>query len=102
MPTIRKNVYAIGFARWAICWARRSSSRKARRFFDLEEEIRGLAKAWRSGDRLAQRRITDMVSLLVEDIAAALAVLKAFSTYFQLVNLAEEAPARPYSAPPCR
>ncbi len=58
---------------------------------DLEEDIRGLAKAWRSGDRLAQRRITDMVSLLVEDIPRALAVLKAFSTYFQLVNLAEEA-----------
>ncbi len=59
--------------------------------FDLEEEIRGLAKAWRSGDRLAQRKITDRVSLLMEDTPRALAVLKAFSTYFQLVNLAEEA-----------
>jgi phosphoenolpyruvate carboxylase len=59
--------------------------------FDLEEDIRGLAKAWRSGDRNAQRAITDRVSLLVEDTPRALAVLKAFSTYFQLVNLAEEA-----------
>lgn len=58
--------------------------------FDLEEEIRALAKSWRSGDRLAQEKITNMVSLLVEDTPRALAVLKAFSTYFQLVNLAEE------------
>ncbi len=57
---------------------------------DLEEEIRGLAKAWRAGDRLAQQKITGLVSLLVEDIPRALAVLKAFTTYFQLVNLAEE------------
>ncbi|HXF64845.1 MAG TPA: phosphoenolpyruvate carboxylase, partial [Caldilineaceae bacterium] len=59
--------------------------------FDLEEEIRALAKAWRAGDRLAQGQITHKVSHLVEDVPRALAVLKAFSTYFQLVNLAEEA-----------
>jgi phosphoenolpyruvate carboxylase len=58
--------------------------------FDLEEEIRALAKAWRAGNRSAQAQITDRVSLLVEDPPRALAVLKAFSTYFQLVNLAEE------------
>ncbi len=58
--------------------------------FDLEEEIRALAKAWRGGDRQAQDKITNLVSDLVEDIPRALAVLKAFSTYFQLVNLAEE------------
>ncbi len=58
--------------------------------FALEEEIRAQAKAWRAGDRLAHAKITNMVSLLVEDPPRALAVLKAFSTYFQLVNLAEE------------
>ena len=63
---------------------------EGREIFDLEEEIRAQAKAWRAGERLAQRNITNMVSLLVEDIPRALAVLKAFSTYFQLVNLAEE------------
>ncbi|RIK54014.1 MAG: phosphoenolpyruvate carboxylase, partial [Chloroflexi bacterium] len=59
--------------------------------FDLEEEIRALAKAWRAGDRLAQANIHRHVSTLVEDVPQALAVLKAFTTYFQLVNLAEEA-----------
>jgi phosphoenolpyruvate carboxylase len=59
--------------------------------FDLEEEIRALAKAWRAGDRLAQHQITTLVSILVEEVPRALAVLKAFTTYFQLVNLAEEA-----------
>ena len=59
-------------------------------FFELEEEIRALAKAWRGGDRLAQARIVEQASHLVEDLPQALAVLKAFATYFQLVNLAEE------------
>jgi phosphoenolpyruvate carboxylase len=63
---------------------------EGRELFDLEEQIRALAKAWRAGDRLAQRNITAMVSYLVEDIPRALAVLKSFTTYFQLVNLAEE------------
>ncbi|MCC9076885.1 phosphoenolpyruvate carboxylase [Litorilinea aerophila] len=58
--------------------------------FDLEEEIRALAKAWRSGDSHAQEKITELVSRLVDDLPRALAVLKAFTTYFQLVNLAEE------------
>lgn len=64
---------------------------EGKEIFDQEEEMRALAKAWRAGDRLAQRKITDLVSLLVEDPPRALAVLKAFTVYFQLVNLAEEA-----------
>ncbi|MCC6167171.1 MAG: phosphoenolpyruvate carboxylase [Caldilineaceae bacterium] len=64
---------------------------EGRALFDLEEEIRALAKAWRAGDRLAQANIRRLVSNLVEDAPQALAVLKAFTTYFQLVNLAEEA-----------
>ena len=58
--------------------------------FQHEEAIRAQAKAWRAGDRQAQGAITRLVSALVEDIPYTLAVLKAFTTYFQLVNLAEE------------
>ncbi|MEX1020277.1 MAG: phosphoenolpyruvate carboxylase [Litorilinea sp.] len=58
--------------------------------FDLEEKIRALAKNWRAGDHRAQHEITRMADYLVEDTPQALAVLKAFTTYFQLVNLAEE------------
>ena len=58
--------------------------------FDHEEAIRAQAKAWRAGDRQAQGSITRLVSSLVADIPYTLAVLKAFTTYFQLVNLAEE------------
>lgn len=58
--------------------------------FELEEELRALAKSWRAGDEEAHDKITHLVSQLVEDPPRALAMLKAFSTYFQLVNLAEE------------
>jgi phosphoenolpyruvate carboxylase len=58
--------------------------------FALEEELRALAKNWRAGDQSAQHQITDLVSQLVKEPPRALAMLKAFSTYFQLVNLAEE------------
>lgn len=64
---------------------------EGKQLFDLEEEMRALAKAWRAGDRLAQRNIRRLVLNLVDDMPQALAVLKAFTTYFQLVNLAEEA-----------
>lgn len=63
---------------------------EGRGIYDQEEEIRAQAKAWRAGDRQAQGTITRLVSSLVEDLPYTLAVLKAFSTYFQLVNLAEE------------
>jgi phosphoenolpyruvate carboxylase len=63
---------------------------EGKELFDQEEEIRALAKAWRGGEESAQSQITHLVSHLVEDPPRALAVLKAFSTYFQLVNLAEE------------
>ena len=58
--------------------------------FEQEEELRNLAKSWRAGDESVQHQITSMVSQLVKDPPRALAMLKAFSTYFQLVNLAEE------------
>ncbi|MEZ4619693.1 MAG: phosphoenolpyruvate carboxylase [Caldilineaceae bacterium] len=60
--------------------------------FELEEEIRNLAKAWRTeGDwRIFQEQIDQLLRNLIAEPDQALAVLKAFTTYFQLINLAEE------------
>ena len=58
--------------------------------FDLEEKIRALSKARRANDEDAGQQITGLVESLMEDIPRARAVLKAFTTYFQLVNLVEE------------
>ena len=58
--------------------------------FDLEEQVRALTKAWRSGDEAAGAQIKAIMPALVEDLPRALAVLKAFATYFQLINLAED------------
>lgn len=58
--------------------------------FDLEEEIRALSKARRGGKTEVQEQIVQLVPKLLSDISKASAVLKAFTTYFQLVNLAEE------------
>ncbi len=59
--------------------------------FQLVEKIRGLTKTWRSGgDSAAQKQIQDTVALLADDLAQTSNILKAFATYFSLVNLAEE------------
>ncbi len=58
--------------------------------FALEEEIRRLTKAHRAGDMDAAARILARVENLVQDLDQTLGVLKAFTVYFQLVNLAEE------------
>ena len=58
--------------------------------FRLEEHIRTLSKAWRAGDRAALGEIQALLPALLDDLPRGLAVLKAFTTYFQLVNLAEE------------
>lgn len=56
--------------------------------FDLVEEIRALAKAHRGGDAAAGERLLRRVEAL--PLAEARGVVKAFASYFQLVNLAEE------------
>ena len=56
--------------------------------FDLVEEIRALAKAHRGGDGAAGERLLRRVEAL--PLAEARGVVKAFASYFQLVNLAEE------------
>jgi phosphoenolpyruvate carboxylase len=58
--------------------------------FELEERIRALTKSWRQGNEAAHQELVALSRELVPDINRALAVLKAFTAYFQLVNLAEE------------
>ena len=58
--------------------------------FDLVEELRALTRAQRQGDRDAGAQIEQLTADLVSDFDSTLGVLKAFTTYFQLVNLAEE------------
>jgi phosphoenolpyruvate carboxylase len=61
---------------------------EGRALFDLVEEIRGLAKAHRSGDVESGSRLLQRIESL--PLAEARGVVKAFSSYFALVNLAEE------------
>jgi len=56
--------------------------------FDLVEDVRRLAKAHRAGDGAAGERLLRRVEAL--PLAESRGVVKAFATYFQLVNLAEE------------
>ncbi len=56
--------------------------------FDLVEEIRALAKAHRRGDAVAGEELLALVEAL--PLEQARVVVKSFSAYFQLVNLAEE------------
>lgn len=58
--------------------------------FNLEEEIRGLSKGWRNGEAGAKKKLAKLMPTLLDDLPKASAVLKAFTTYFQLINLAEE------------
>jgi len=59
--------------------------------FDLEEKIRDLTKRWRNGETaVLQQAEHQFVPALIDDLPKANAVLKAFTTYFQLINLAEE------------
>lgn len=61
-------------------------AQEGREVFEMEEEIRKLAKAWRAGDAEAKQRLDEVIPSLVNDLPLAAANLKAFSTYFQLVN----------------
>jgi phosphoenolpyruvate carboxylase len=56
--------------------------------FDLVEEVRGLAKSHRAGDEAAGERLLRRVESL--PLPESRGVVKAFATYFKLVNLAEE------------
>jgi len=58
--------------------------------FELEEDVRALAKAWRAGEAGAEARLLQRTQTLVQNLPQTVAVLKAFTRYFQLLNLAEE------------
>ena len=58
--------------------------------FDLIEEFRTLAKEWRSGDDSAANKLGEIMPRVVGNLDLAESTLKAFLTYFQLINLAEE------------
>jgi phosphoenolpyruvate carboxylase len=61
---------------------------EGRGLFDLVEEVRELAKAHRAGDAAAGDRLLRRIEAL--PLRESRGVVKAFATYFQLVNLAEE------------
>jgi phosphoenolpyruvate carboxylase len=61
---------------------------EGRALFDLVEEVRALAKAHRAGDAAAGECLLRRIEAL--PLAESRGVVKAFATYFQLVNLAEE------------
>ncbi|MEP7116401.1 MAG: phosphoenolpyruvate carboxylase [Acidobacteriota bacterium] len=56
--------------------------------FAVVEEVRALAKAHRGGDPAAGEQV--LARVLALPLAEARGVVKAFASYFQLVNLAEE------------
>jgi phosphoenolpyruvate carboxylase len=56
--------------------------------FDLEEEVRALGKAFRGGDRAAGDRLETLVAGCSIDEAGVL--VRAFTNYFQLINLSED------------
>ncbi|MCB0253613.1 MAG: phosphoenolpyruvate carboxylase [Anaerolineae bacterium] len=56
--------------------------------FDRVEEVRALTKAMRLGDESAEASLQQIVESL--SLSEAYGVVKAFASYFQLVNLAEE------------
>ena len=58
------------------------------RLFDIEEMIRALSKDRRNGERDAEERLERVVQALDVDLAER--VTRAFTHYFQLVNLAEQ------------
>ena len=61
---------------------------EGRALFDLVEEVRALAKAHRAGDETAGEKLVRRIEGL--PLAESRGVLKAFASYFKLVNLAEE------------
>src|SRR5512139_1262522 len=63
--------------------------REGQSFFEVEEQIRSLAKARRAGAAQADDQLVQAIQRLSPDEARVIAT--AFALYFDLVNLAEEA-----------
>ena len=58
--------------------------------YEIEEDVRHLAKGARAGNADSQKSLIEKMALIANDLPTSVATLKAFTTYFQLVNLAEE------------
>src|SRR5687768_5373793 len=56
--------------------------------YDLEEEVRALAKAFRAGVVAAGERLAAVVAGV--SVAEAEVLIRAFTSYFQLINLCED------------
>jgi phosphoenolpyruvate carboxylase len=56
--------------------------------FDLVEQVRADAKARRSGDTEAETKLANTINQL--DLPSLKVLIKAFSNYFQLINIAED------------
>ena len=65
-------------------------AQEGRELFDIEETMRALTKAHRAGNEDAGRQALELAERLAQNPRQAAAIIKAFATYFQLVNLAEE------------
>jgi len=57
--------------------------------FELEERIRQLSKQRRAGNLHAAPQLNDLLQSVTNDTAATCTILKAFTSWFYLVNLAE-------------
>ena len=84
-PTLRDNIRLLGNLLGEIILAQAGQA-----VFDTEETLRELAKAWRDGDQSAPESIQEVIDRMTDDPALTRDVLKAFATFFALVNLAEE------------
>lgn len=56
--------------------------------FELEETVRSYAKARRNGDKEASEALKNLIDAL--DLNSIRVLVKAFSNYFQLINIAED------------
>ena len=63
---------------------------ESRAVFEKVEQLRALSKAWRAGNESANEQIRELIPSLTDNLDMAGANIKAFTTYFQLINLAEE------------
>ena len=66
------------------------TAQEGRDLFELIESIRATTKSLRTGDADAEAHMAEHMADLVHDLDQTRSVLKAFTVYFQLINLAEE------------
>ncbi len=65
------------------------NSQEGRDHFSLEEQIRQLAKQRRAGHAASGGQLESLLATIASDTAATCTILKAFTSWFYLVNLAE-------------